>query len=170
MIQLIAVCGLPGTGKTAYATRLSHASGAVRLSRDEIRLHVFQNPDFSASEKQAVFRMMLEVAGELLSEGKSVILEGMTFSRRRDRDAVRDLARTRGAKAIFVLCTCPEPLALERILDDANHPASDRTAELYHEVKARFEPLGADELHIVVDTTNPLSDEQPPPFPSPLNP
>lgn len=145
-----AICGLPGTGKTHYAERLSKETGAQILSRDAIRAELFSSPDFSAEEKDAAFRVMLARAGERLRAGKDVILDGMPFSRRSERDRVRELAKQTRAEARFVLCTCDEQTALARIEQSTSHPAKDRNANLYLKVKARFEAFGPDEEYVEV--------------------
>lgn len=144
---LYAVCGLPGTGKTCYARRLAALTGAERLSRDELRTTLFDRPDFSAEEKRRVFDRMIELARERLTAGRDVILEGMPFSRRAERDRVRALADECSASCRLVLCVCSDRTAMARIAAAPGHPARDRSPDLYLAVKARFEPLGPDEPH-----------------------
>ncbi len=147
-----AVCGLPGTGKTHHAQRLARETGAFILSRDAIRTELFSAPDFSAEEKEAVFRVLIERAGRLLRAGEDVILEGMPFSRRCERDCVRLLARETHAEARLVHCICDESVALARIAAEKNHDAEDRNAQLYFEVRNRFESFGEDEERVEVRT------------------
>lgn len=154
-MKITIIAGLPGTGKTHLARRLQAQTGAVRLSRDEIRAEMFEPPDYSESEKAAVFETMLELAAMHLREGKDVIVEGMPFSRRSERDAMRRLAHEAGAEFEILHCTCPDEVALRRIRESkGEHCAADRTETLYFEVKSRFEPIGPDEGATTIDTSD----------------
>ncbi|MDI6826966.1 MAG: AAA family ATPase [Armatimonadota bacterium] len=150
-MKLICIAGLPGTGKTHLAMRLASETGAVRLSRDEIRAKLFNQPNYTDSEKSLAFNAMLFLARYFLSQQRDVILEGMPFSRRSERGAARALAKEMGAEFELLYCVCPEEIALKRIASQ-EHPAADRNEELYFRVKARFEPIGEDEEAVVVNT------------------
>lgn len=152
-MKLTCIAGLPGTGKTYLARRLETETGAVRLSRDEVRAELFDPVTYSEEEKQIAFGDMLLRAKDHLGQGMDVILEGMPFSRRSERDAARHIASVAGAVFELLLCVCPEQVALERIAAQVgHHPASDRSGALYFEVRSRFEPIGPDEVAVVVNT------------------
>ena len=150
-MKLTCISGLPGTGKTHLAKQLEAETGAVRLSRDEIRAELFMSPSYSEAEKAEAFESMLIVAAYELSQGSDVILEGMPFSRRAERDAARELASRAGADLELIHCVCPEEVALSRIASQ-QHMAADRTECLYFEVKSRFEAFGNDERVTEVHT------------------
>ncbi|MCX6376057.1 MAG: AAA family ATPase [Armatimonadetes bacterium] len=150
-MKLTCIAGVPGTGKTHLARRLETETGAVRLSRDDIRAELFDPVTYSESEKGIACGEMLLRAKAHLQQGMGVILEGMPFSRRSERDAARSLAREAGADFELILCVCPEEVALERITAQVgDHPATDRSTALYFEVKSRFEAIGEDEVAIVI--------------------
>ena len=55
----------------------------------------------------------------------------------------------------MILCTCPEEIALERIESSAEkHPAMNRNAELYQQLKREFEPIQIEQVE--VDTSQSL--------------
>ena len=152
-MRLTCIAGLPGTGKTRTARRLEAETGAVRISRDELRLKLFDPPDLSDEEKTFVFRVMLALAEYHLRQGRDVVLDGMPFSRRLERDAARRLALDWGAEFKLLHCVCPDEVALQRIrANPGSHPAADRSKELYFRVKNRFEPLTEDENAVVIST------------------
>ena len=150
-MKLTCIAGLPGTGKTHLAEQLEAETGSVRLSRDEIRADLFPAPDYSDAEKKEAFDSMLITAAYELSQGNDVILEGMPFSRRWERDAARDLAALLSAEFELIYCMCPEESALKRIAAQ-EHPAADRSEALYLEVRSRFEPFGDGEEATEVST------------------
>ena len=143
-MKLTCISGLPGTGKTHLAKQIEAQTGAIRLSRDEIRAQLSPSPTYSEAEKAETFEFMLLVAGYELAQGSDVILEGMPFSRQSERDAARNLASKAGAELELVYCVCPEEVALERIAAQ-EHMAADRNEALYFEVKSRFESFRHDE-------------------------
>jgi len=151
MTTLTVFCGLPGSGKTYAATRLEAETGALRISRDELRARLFDTPAYTDAEKRAVFRVMLVLAEYHLGTGRDVILDGMPFSRRSERDAARQVAESAGASFDLCQCVCPDEVALERIAGQ-QHLAPDRNAALYFAVKERFEPIGEDERPRVLRT------------------
>lgn len=145
-------CGLPGTGKTHHATALERESGAVRLSRDGIRSALFPQPDYSDAEKRACYDIVLLLARHHLSLGRSVILEGMPFSRRSERDSARALAEQFSAKLRLIECICPPETAIARIVSQTAHLAGDRGPDLYLQVAARFEPVAPEERPVILST------------------
>ena len=153
MMKLTVFVGLPGSGKTYAAIRLEAETGAVRLSRDEIRVRLFDPPAFTDAEKAVVFRVMLVLAEYHMGLSKDVILDGMTFSKKAQRDAARRLAEKVGAEFELYECCCADDVALRRVQAQAGqHPASDRCEELFYRVKDYFEPVEPDEHAITLNT------------------
>jgi hypothetical protein len=84
-----------------------------------------------------------------------IFLDGRTFSRSRHVAEVVRAAGEAGADYRILLLSCPDELALERIRKSrGEHLAGNRDADLYWEVKARFEPITLPTLD--VDTSRPL--------------
>ncbi len=152
MPELIVFCGLPGTGKTHQALILERKTGAVRLSRDEIRAGLFSVPTYDSEEKAVCFGIMLKLAEYHLRRGQNVILDGMPFSKRIERDAALRIADSLGAKFRLYQCVCAEHIALARIASQPDHLAKDRGETLYRRVQARFDPILPEENAENIDT------------------
>ena len=87
------------------------------------------------------------------------VIDGMTFSRRRELDRVAEVAARHRLVTIPLFVDCPPDVARERVARDiaANrHSARDRSPDLVNDVLARREPPPAETLYI--DGTLPAAD------------
>ncbi len=119
-VRLVAVGGLPGTGKSTLAAALAGDSAALLVS-DEIRRELRGAPGDEPSEERyrqeataEVYRVMLERASRALSLGESVVLDA-TWRDGGQREQLRELARRAAGELTELCCTCPADLAVERI-------------------------------------------------------
>ena len=155
--MLIAMAGLPGTGKSTLARRLAQVLPAIILDKDAVRAALFppSEIEYSTPQDDLCVEVMLKVAEYVLSRDarKHVILDGRTFSRRYQVDAVRAFAQDVGVALAFIECICSDETVrqrLERDVAEGLHPAANRNFEMYLSVKARSEPVPDPKL--VVDT------------------
>lgn len=146
-MHVIALCGLPGSGKSTLAGRLVAQTGWRLLDRDALRGEVFESGGYTDADKEKLAALLQERLAAHLADGRSVILDGMTFSRAQERARFRALAEAHHACWLLVWLDCDPALARERVHRGAPHPASDRDAALVDRVAARFEPP-ADALHL----------------------
>jgi len=151
---LIALAGLPGTGKTALARALGRLTGARVLNKDISRAALLPGcAGYSDSDNDAVVERLLGQAEDLLRAGaKAVILDGRTFSKRRQVERLRQFP----LPVLIVECRCLEQTALSRIAADLEHPAPDRSADLYRRLRGAAEPIDAG---LVIDTDALTPDE-----------
>ncbi len=155
--MLIAMAGLPGTGKSTLAARLAAELGAVVLGKDPVRAALFPPPvlDYSAEQNDIAMSAVYAAAAYIRKAfpRQPVILDGRTFLRAyqvRDLLALADSVR----ETPFVIeCVCAEEVARARLEADlarGAHPAKNRTYDLYLAVKASAEPIPFP--HLVLDT------------------
>jgi predicted kinase len=136
--------GLPGAGKSTIVRGLVDRFGLRQVCRDAIRRAMFPQCDYSFIEKRAAFRGVLlavEINGLL---DKASVVDGMTFSRREDRDRLADIVRQHGFDLLWLLAVCDPARARTRIANDrlhAMHPALDRTPSLVDAMAGCFENL-----------------------------
>ena len=155
--MLVAMAGLPGTGKSTLAARLAAELGGVVLGKDVVRLALFPPPvlDYSAEQDDLAMYAIYAAAESILRRhpGRPVILDGRTFLKGYQ---VRDLFRLgnqAGEMPRVIECVCGDDVARERLGRDlaaGTHPAKNRTFALYLEAKTRAEPLTMPRL--VLDT------------------
>ncbi|MGH3882751.1 MAG: AAA family ATPase [Pseudonocardiaceae bacterium] len=84
-----------------------------------------------------------------------VILDGCTYTRANQIATLRQMAADLGQPLRVIECTCDDQLALARIADDRNHPAGNRDAALYRDLKTAAHPITGPKL--VVDTGRPIA-------------
>jgi predicted kinase len=93
------LCGLPGSGKTTYATKLEE-EGAVRLTLDEelFKLHGRELPEGTYPEAEKETKELLtNRLIEYLKEGKSVVLD-WGFWKKEERDRIKILVLEHGGE------------------------------------------------------------------------
>lgn len=149
---VIALMGLPGSGKTTVASILARERDLSVISRDVIREALFRPCGFSDIEKQTAYRALLIAAGACLMLGRSCVIDGMTFSRTAEINDVRTVASQAAAHFLPVMLDCPIAVAQARAhADDAEHrraSTEDDAAILIASVAQRFEQPPADVLRL----------------------
>jgi predicted kinase len=165
--MLIAMAGLPGTGKSTLARALAEdlrqdGIEAIVLDKDETRAALFPPPtiEYSAEQDDLCVEIMLQVAAFLLRRDpeRVIVLDGRTFTRTSQVMHIAAAERF-GSPLIFIECRCDDATALQRLIEDralGRHLAANRSAALYLELKAGAEPLTMP--HLVIDTDQPLAD------------
>ena len=182
---LLLVGGVMGTGKSTVALALQRELGWALFSSDTLRKRLanlapaqplaeaygrgLYSPEWTARTYEA----LVQEACRALADGRSVLLDA-TFLRRADRQAAARQAWRLGAKTLFIECTCPRALTLERLGErwtarmqgdressEGASRASDARPALYDEQAARWEAFEPGEEpeseHVVITTAQPLA-------------
>jgi predicted kinase len=153
---VVVLIGLPGAGKSVVARALEDQLGLRRVCRDAIRHAMFPRCAYSFAEKRAAFRAMLLAMEINCLLGESSVLDGVTFSRRRDLLRVDAVVRRYDFNPIPIYLDCPPDVARSRIAADVandRHLARDRTPDVVTEVLTRFDAPPASAL--TIDATLP---------------
>lgn len=140
---IVALVGLPGAGKSTVAGHLARALGLRRVCRDAVRAAMFPQCRWTPTEKRAAYRAVLLATEVNLALGCATVVDGMTFSRERDRDKLAALAARLRVPLVLLWLDLPAALARARVDADAGHPAGDRDARLVDVVQERFEAPSA---------------------------
>jgi predicted kinase len=150
------VHGYLGAGKTTFAKRLERELPAVRFSPDEwmVTLHGHDPPaaDF-AGHLERVLELIHVMWPRVTKVGVDVILD-FGFWSRRSRDQVRRLGAEHGATTRLYALGCAEDTARARCQQRNLDLGGSLfiSPETFDALRARFEPLAADEPHEVIAT------------------
>jgi predicted kinase len=154
---LIAMAGLPGTGKSSLAAGLSKEIGAVVLDKDRVRAALFPPAvlDYSVRQDDICMAAIYQAAGCILDTfpGQAVVVDGRTFLRAGQVQDLLAFAASRGETPRLIECTCADEVAHRRLESDrarGEHPAGNRGYALYQALKAAAEPIAVP--HLVLDT------------------
>lgn len=147
--MLIAMAGLPGTGKSTLAQQIAHALSGAVLDKDMIRAVLFPPALLEYSNEQDDFCMsiLFQTAGYILRKDprQHVILDGRTFSHRYQVEAVKEVAGRLKTQLKIIECICSDEVARQRLRDvgtaGRKHVAGNRDYALYQAIKARFEEI-----------------------------
>lgn len=154
--QLVAMAGLPGTGKSTLACALAGELGGVVLDKDIVRAALFPPPLIEYSSRQDDFCMsvLFQTARYLIDERKTawLFLDGRPFARTSQVDQLSREAAEMGCELKIIVCECSEASARDRL--SRPHIAANRDFALYQKLKNEFEPIKRP--HFVADTDRPL--------------
>jgi predicted kinase len=147
MARLVLLCGLPGSGKSTFATELAREQELVRFSPDqwkaELGIDFFDEP-----ARIRVEGLQWRLALELLQLGQSVVLDN-GFWTRQERTQLRNEARSVGARVELIFLALPFD-ELWRRIEQRNRESPPHAVPLTrHHLEhyaTRFEPPDGDEL------------------------
>ena len=141
--RLIILCGLPGSGKTTLAVRLSAEYGAFRLDADEWLLALGFGL-FDEAARERIERLQWALARKLLEREQIVVVEWGAWSRA-ERDRLRMEAREQGAVVELRVLEAPLDELLLRI-QSRNRDVPPITREDLAQWNVQFEQPNSEEL------------------------
>jgi len=132
--HIIAMVGMPGSGKTQFANKFSETFSAPALEIGKLIKH-----GLSFDDAQKITKDLLE---QLMKTKQTIILDGMT-DRRVDRSNLNRLARENGYKVLFVWVQANPATAKQR-------SARKHSSTEYDEVAKRFSAPHDSENYVVI--------------------
>lgn len=125
-VALVAVGGLPGTGKTTLAAGLADRLGAVLLSSDRVRKELaglaperpaaaaYQQGIYTPEWTARTYAELLDRAGRLLERGETTILDA-SWTRPEHRELAQELAARTRSRWVPLVCQADPHLVAERL-------------------------------------------------------
>ncbi len=111
---LIAVSGLPGSGKSFFCRQLSERLSLPILESDVMRRRLYPTPVHDRPESERLFRACHLLIQDFLEKGVSIIFDATNLVERH-REQLYRIADDTGAKLILVRVEAPPELVHKRL-------------------------------------------------------
>ena len=146
--MIVIVFGLPGSGKSYFASRLAAMIHADYINSDKLRRMMIDKRTYTANEKLAVYDEMLKQAMEARKKHTNIVLDA-TFYKNAIRKIFIDGVEN-GGGIIFIEVRAEESLIRERLKKPRKFSEAD--VEVYEKIKIQWEPLNKE--HLILHSTN----------------
>jgi len=149
------ICGYRGAGKTTFARRLEQELPAVRFTHDEWIFRKFGPcpPGVFAEHFERAAADINLAWPECLRRGMDVIVDH-GFWHRHQRDELRRMATALDASHRLYYLRCAPDVGWARVAhrNADGSPNMFISRDLFESLRDRFEPPGADECAVVIET------------------
>ncbi|MCR4394245.1 MAG: ATP-binding protein, partial [Dehalococcoidales bacterium] len=149
---LIALSGLPGTGKSFLGQKLAERLPVIVLESDSLRKTLFPQPTYHWRESARLFRACYNLIEQLLKQKIAVLFDATNLSERY-RKRLFKIARRNKAKFILVRVKAPREVVRQRLFMREKDPfnLSDADWNVYLKMAPREEKIRL--KHLTVDTS-----------------
>jgi len=135
---LIVIFGLPGTGKTTFATALSNQLGIKHFNTDIIRSLSGKSQQYDKENKALIYDEILKLTSLEFEKGKSVIVDA-TFYKKKLRKRFKVLAQEYDASVKWIEVCAGEEVVKKRVSKKRRYSEADFA--VYQMIKSQFEPM-----------------------------
>jgi len=146
--MIVIVLGLPGSGKSYFASRLAEVIQADYINSDQIRKGMFSKRIYSEQEKGAVYDAMLEKMKTFVKLNKDLVIDA-TFQREDSRHLF--IRQLRGKVKFFFIEITANPDLIRRRLKK-ERPFSEADFEVYELTRQQWQPVR--EPHLSLESTD----------------
>jgi predicted kinase len=143
--MIVLVAGLPGSGKSYFATRLAAKIGAIHINSDKVRTAIDALGKYSLQDKITVYIEMVKMTSRCLNEGRAVVVDA-TFYKQSMRSLLFKLAETHSSKVCLIHVTANEPLIKERL--SKPRPDSEADFGVYEQLRDQFQEITTPHLEL----------------------
>lgn len=130
--------GAPGSGKSTFANTLIEGdANIVKVCPDDNRRALSGDSNNQSVSPQA-FAMAKSQVGRALDAGKNVIFDATNMYRKTRKDFI-NIARSRGAQVIAMVCECDKATLLARNAKRGAQGGRNVSEEVIDKMLARYE-------------------------------
>jgi len=146
--MIIIVFGLPGSGKSYFASRLAGNMEASYVSSDVIRKQLFEVIEYSIEEKKMVYEVMMKEMKKCIQLGEDIVLDA-TFYKESIRNEFISTAHAYDERILFIEVRADQQVVLDRLRLKRKYSDADYSVHVH--MKKAFQPLEMD--HLIIDST-----------------
>ena len=146
--MIVIVFGLPGSGKSYFASRLAISLEAKYVSSDRIRKQLFDIIEYSDREKIKVYEVAIKEMKEAMQQGEDIVLDA-TFYKESIRSKFKETAALFKEKICFIEIWANQKIILERLHVRREYSDADYSVHLH--IKEVFEPFEGE--HLLLQST-----------------
>jgi predicted kinase len=146
--MIVVVMGLPGSGKSFFASRLATAIHADYINSDRLRKKMIKRRTYSIKENEFVYDEMLKEMRNGIKQDKSFVLDA-TFYKSETRNKFKEETRDAG-RTVFIEIIADEALIKKRLQSPREDSEADFT--VYKFIQQQWEPI--EEQHLILQSTN----------------
>lgn len=147
------VFGLPGSGKSYFASRWAAMINARYVNSDKVRKEMYDQPVYSPAEKAAVYQQLFIEMRRAIADGSSIVLDA-TFSSDSIRRKVGEEASGK-AMVHYIEIVADEDTIRERLKE--KRLFSDADFKIYMKLKKAWH--GLEDAHLTLHSTHDNIDE-----------
>lgn len=153
--SLLMMVGLPGTGKSSIVEGLAKFMPFVVISTDNIRLHLRNQPTYTAAEMMLVYEVCYSLIESRLREGQRVIFDASNYLAAR-REHLMKIGKRAGAPVAVCSVQAAQEVIRERLFrrnsgKRRESDLSDADWSVYKWMVEAQEPVVGE--HLILDTT-----------------
>jgi len=152
---VIVIVGLPGSGKSFFATQFATSLDAALISEDKIRWMLFSHHAYSDNENTVVKQVANMIMSELFKTKKTFVLDG-GYNDRVSRTALNATAKKAGYCVLTVVVQTDVPTAKQRSINRNAKKAGDVHKQslsdgLFESQSKKYQaPLAIDKTAVVI--------------------
>ena len=114
MSRLYMLIGIPGSGKSTWAKKISEQNGACWISRDAIRFSMLKEDDDYFAYEDTVIDTFIADIQNAIEDNTPVIIADATHLTQKSRNQVLERLSLKGTPVVYVYFDVPLTVALER--------------------------------------------------------
>ena len=146
--MIVIVFGLPGSGKSYFASHLASMINAEYINSDKVRKTMFDTRTYSKKEKLAVYNEMISQIGEAIRQHKDLVLDATFYKNDIRKRFLNEAENNNGI--VFIEIRAEEDLIRERLKRPRKHSEAD--LKVYQKIKKQWEPFK--ETHLILQSTD----------------
>ncbi len=146
--MIVIVCGLPGSGKSYFASLLAKRINATYLNSDRLRKKLFAQSQYKEKDKMKVYDEMLLQLRESLKETRNIVLDATFYKASIRKKFLDEIA---GSSPTFLIeVKASQPLIKKRLSNPRAY--SDADFGVYRKIRKQWQPIS--EKHLVLHSTD----------------